>query len=161
MPQLSQTSKARLETCVPELQHIVNLAIQYIDFSVICGARSKEEQDLAVSQGNSKTPWPTSKHNTFPSQAVDIYPYIVGIGVLIDTPDCIAKIKEVWKLPDLDDQKIKAFVKEEFCKLAGVILMCARMNKYALVWGGDWDGDENRLEKSFIDLPHFEMKVPE
>jgi hypothetical protein len=45
------------------------------DITVLCGHRSKADQDKAVADGKSKARWPSSKHNATPSKAVDIAPY--------------------------------------------------------------------------------------
>lgn len=75
MPQFSQKSLELLATCDEQLQQICHEVIKVYDFTVICGHRNKEDQDAAVAAGNSHTPWPTSNHNSTPSQAVDIAPY--------------------------------------------------------------------------------------
>lgn len=41
--------------------------------------------------------------------------------------------------------------------MAGVILTVAQKLKIKLRWGGDWDGDGDRLNNSFDDLAHFEL----
>ena len=75
MPKFSKRSLDRLATCHPDLQKVCNELIKTYDFSVNCGHRGKAEQDAAVKSGASKAKWPTSRHNTNPSLAVDIYPY--------------------------------------------------------------------------------------
>lgn len=75
MPKFSKKSLERLSTCDKKLQEICHELIRETDFAVICGYRTKGEQDKAVAGGFSKTPWPSSKHNVWPSQAVDIAPY--------------------------------------------------------------------------------------
>lgn len=72
---MKQLSKERLATCDERLQRLVtSLLGAYPTLVVICGHRGKAEQDAAVAAGNSKTPWPTSKHNSLPSLAVDLAP---------------------------------------------------------------------------------------
>ncbi len=75
MPQFSQRSLRRLKTCHQDLQDICHELIKYADFTVLCGFRGEAEQDEAYSKGVSKLKWPNSKHNKFPSLAVDIAPY--------------------------------------------------------------------------------------
>lgn len=74
MAELSAKSKERLATCDPRLQQLVNAIATTRWVVVICGHRGKAEQDAAVAAGNSKTPFPTSKHNSLPSKAVDLAP---------------------------------------------------------------------------------------
>lgn len=109
MPFFSKRSAERLATCVPELQLVMNEAILEYDFTVLCGHRGKEDQDKAVEEGKSQTPWPTSKHNSMPSMAADIAPWPVD-----------------WN----DIQRFK--------DLAQVVLDVAARNGIDIVWGGHW-----------------------
>ena len=78
MFKFSDTSKKRLETCHTDLQVIFNQVIKYIDCSIICGIRGKEEQETAFNTGKSKLIYPNSPHNIFPSMAVDVAPYPIN-----------------------------------------------------------------------------------
>jgi hypothetical protein len=161
MPNLSNSSKEKLDTCDPQLIKLVNEAIKYFDFTVICGHRNKEDQDKAVAAGNSKTPWPTSPHNSLPSRAVDLYPYSEVYGLLLDSPkvkQIIAKKDNLNLVSTIDEAKINAYIREEFCRLAQTMSVCAQQLGIEITWGADWDNDGDRLEQSFIDLPHFELK---
>jgi len=108
---LSRVSKARLGTCHPLLVDLVEeaLATSPLDFTVLCGYRGKDEQDLAVAQGNSKVKWPNSKHNSLPSRAVDLAPYPV----------------------DWDDLG-------RFRQLATHVMMTAQRMEIGLRWGGNF-----------------------
>lgn len=75
MPTFSNKSLERLATCDPRLQDLMNEVIKETDIIIICGHRNKDEQNLAFIQGNSKLNYPKSRHNSLPSQAVDIAPY--------------------------------------------------------------------------------------
>lgn len=75
MPTFSQQSLDKLATVDRRLYDICTEVIKVFDFTAICGHRNKEDQDKAVAAGRSKTPWPTSRHNSSPSQAVDLAPY--------------------------------------------------------------------------------------
>lgn len=75
MPVFGRRSKTKLAECHQDLQDIMNEVIKEYDISVICGHRSKEEQNEAFKKGNSKLQYPRSKHNTYPSNAVDVVPY--------------------------------------------------------------------------------------
>jgi hypothetical protein len=109
MPKFGKTSTARLATCHPKLQEIMNEAIKRTDFSILCGHRSKEDQDAAVKAGNSKAVWPKSRHNSTPSMAVDVAPYPLN-----------------W-------ENAKAFM-----DLAKVIKEVAKEKGIAIRWGGDF-----------------------
>jgi peptidoglycan L-alanyl-D-glutamate endopeptidase CwlK len=76
---------------------------------VLCGHRSKAEQDAAFEAGNSKLRWPASKHNRKPSLAVDVVPYPLDWGRI-----------------------------QDFVRLAAVVKEVAKELNIKLVWGGDW-----------------------
>jgi peptidoglycan L-alanyl-D-glutamate endopeptidase CwlK len=133
MPIFGKTSRERLETCHPDIQEVLNEAIKHYDFVVVCGHRNKEEQDKAYAQGLSKARWPDSKHNTFPSMAVDVAPY------------------------DASKRAIDWNDRTAFARLAGFIQGLAAAKGIKLRYGGDWDGDGIMEEEKFRDLPHLEI----
>lgn len=128
MPTFGKASADRLATADPRLQKVFNEVIKYFDFTVTCGHRTKEEQDAAVAAGNSKTPWPQSKHNSMPSLAVDAYPYPVDFN---------------------DLNRMRYF--------AGFVVGIAATMGIKLRWGGDWNRDTQLSDNKFNDLPHFEL----
>jgi peptidoglycan L-alanyl-D-glutamate endopeptidase CwlK len=71
---LSKKSLDKLSTCDSRLRALVGELSTQLDIVVLCGHRTQEDQDKAVAGGFSKTKWPTSKHNSLPSKAVDIAP---------------------------------------------------------------------------------------
>lgn len=77
MPSFSTKSAARLLTCHHDLQRLFNEVIKHVDCSVLCGHRTREEQDEAFALGHSRARWGQSKHNFQPSLAVDVVPYPV------------------------------------------------------------------------------------
>lgn len=79
MPHFGKTSTERLKTCDEKLQKILNNVIELYDFTIICGYRGEEEQNKAFSEGKSNAKFGQSKHNVYPSKAVDIAPYDKGI----------------------------------------------------------------------------------
>ena len=137
----SQRSKGNLDTCHPDLQIIAEVAIQIIDFAVIQGHRGEEEQNAAYWAGKSKLKFPASKHNTDPSLAFDVIPYING------------------KFAGWNNR-------EAFVQLAGVLkgvalgLYYTKRIEHVLRWGGDWDRDNDLKDQDFIDLPHLELIKP-
>lgn len=128
MPAFSQSSAAKLATCDARLQRLFERVVQIVDCTVICGYREKAEQDEAVRLGRSKTPWPQSRHNVYPSRAVDVAPYPLD-----------------WA----DTRRFDHF--------AGVVRGVAAQLGIRVRWGGDWDGDFDLADQSFNDLPHFEI----
>jgi len=121
-------SKSNLEECHPLLQEIFNEAIKVIDFSIIEGHRSKEEQNKLFHKGLSKLKYPNSKHNRSPSMAVDAVPFPID-----------------WK------------DRERFCLFAGIIKGIAHSKGIEIRWGGDWDMDNQISDETFTDMPHFEL----
>lgn len=128
MPRFSNLSEQRLATCDEQLQRILREAIRHVDFTVICGYRTQEEQDDAFRRGASTKRWPLSKHNRVPSVAVDIAPYPVD-----------------WK----DTAR--------FARLAGYIERIAHEQGVTIRWGGDFNQDGRTRDETFIDMPHLEL----
>ncbi len=121
-------SRKRLDTCHPILQELCEEAIKYIDFSILCGYRTKEEQDKAVAAKASKVEFPNSKHNHLPSIAVDIAPYPIN-----------------WE----DTTR--------FAYLMGVIKGIAMAKGIKIRTGNDWDCDGDITDHKFMDWPHVEL----
>lgn len=94
MPTFSQLSQQRLATCHKDLQTVMNEVIKQYDFTVVYGYRSPEEQHQLYTQGRKLVgnKWvkvgstvtdkdgyiKTSKHNSYPSKAVDIAPFPIN-----------------------------------------------------------------------------------
>lgn len=110
MPSFGPSSRRHLETLDPELQEVLNEAINHYDFSIIDGHRDMERQNHYFNEGVSKVRWPNSRHNTFPSQAVDVVPYPGGF----DNPN------------------------SAFDRMATYILSAAARLDVPLEWGGHW-----------------------
>jgi peptidoglycan L-alanyl-D-glutamate endopeptidase CwlK len=83
---LGKHSLELLATCDLELQRLVHAVADDIDarpgllvhdITVVCGHRGKEAQHAAFTAvpPTSKLDWPDSKHNAYPSLAVDLAPY--------------------------------------------------------------------------------------
>lgn len=133
MYSFGKVSKERLATCDPRLQEIMNEVIKYIDISIICGHRGREEQDEVYRTGKSKVKWPNGKHNTLPSKAVDVALY--------------HKSK-----PNIRWDK-----KEEFIFLYGIVYAIAAQKGIKIRAGVDFNGDLDFTNDSFFDGPHFEL----
>ena len=129
MPKFGKTSKARLETAHPDLQTIFNEVIKKIDCSVLEGHRSKERQNKLYEEGKTKVKYPSGRHNSSPSRAVDVTPYPVN-----------------WS--DRERQTL----------FAGFVLGLARGMGIKLRWGGDWNMNFDVKDNKFDDFPHFEIR---
>jgi peptidoglycan L-alanyl-D-glutamate endopeptidase CwlK len=136
MPSFGDKSKKVLLELHTDLRAVLNSAIKYIDFSVVCGYRGKRAQNTAFAAGNSKLKYPHSKHNAMPALAVDIVPYKAG----------------------RDAQK------SDYLYLAGYIMAVAKILllegriKHVVRWGGDWNMDDYTSDETFLDAGHFELK---
>ena len=117
----------------PDLVRIVHdvMDLQVMDFSVMDGLRTVQEQEVLFKRGYSKTM--NSKHlkqqDGF-SHAVDLCPYPV----------------------DWNDRG-------RFGLLAGLMLSCAKNNNVKLTWGADWNNDGIIKDHIFQDFPHYQLKI--
>lgn len=128
MYKFGKQSTKRLNTLCLPLQHILNMAIKEYDFTILEGHRDKETQNRYYDEKKSKLKFPDSKHNSYPSYAVDIAPYPI-----------------IW-----DDR-------ERFVYLAGLIKGIAHTLGYRVRWGGDFNMNNNFKDQEFQDLVHFEI----
>ena len=120
MPTLkfSKSSLKKLESCHSLLQLLFTEALETskVDFTILCGYRNKEDQDLAFARGNSRLKWPQSMHNKSPSLAVDVVPYPVDWYDIDEFIELSKHIKETWEQIPLPERK-----------------------GWKLVYGGDWE----------------------
>lgn len=128
MPEFSQKSLNKLFTCHPDLQKLFLEVIQDTDCTIIEGYRTKYEQDKAFYSGNSQLKYPNGNHNTYPSTAVDVWPYPVP-----------------KKADGSIDDNSPAW--DNFAKKVFSVAESLGIN---VVWGGSWE--------SLVDKPHWELK---
>lgn len=128
MPEFGGQSKKALESAHPKLRKLFEEVVKTYDCAVICGFRNEEDQEKAYVQGFSKVKFPDSKHNSYPSGAVDVVPW-----------------PERWS----DREKLYHF--------AGYVKRVAENLGIKVRWGGDWKSDGNLKNETFIDLPHWEL----
>lgn len=128
-----RTSRQRLSTCHPILVELLDRVIARddlpFDLTVLCGHRTKDEQEAAYLSGASRLRWPRSRHNTSPAMAVDVAPYVGGA------------VSWDWK----DYARLAPIVRAEWAAMAAE----GRTAGYALTWGGDW--------RRFPDGPHWQL----
>ncbi len=145
---LSSRSLGRLDGVDERLSNIVKKAIQYtkIDFGVIQGLRSIEEQKELVAKGLSKTM--NSKH--LEGRAVDLMAYLNGRACW-----------EVNVYDDIADAMKQAAVEEEVPLRWGAawtvsdIRMFSGTMEEAMTSYVDIRRSQNK--RPFIDAPHFEL----
>lgn len=154
MFRFSTRSRNNLNTCHPDLQKVADEAINYYDFSVVFGHRGEEQQNEFFKNGTSKLRFPNSKHNKVPSLAFDLYPWHSKYGSLTEDPEVVDKI---MRMTGCTKSRALAFIREEYCMQAAVVMLCAKQQGIVLRWGGDWNQDLDRLDQTFHDLAHFEL----
>ena len=136
MPSFGERSLKNLESCHLDLQDLLNEAIKHIDFSVIEGHRTTEQQKRYYAEGRSTLDGiiKKSKHQSFPSEAVDVLPYPSELhGV------------NVW------DDKIR------FALFIGTLKGIALQMGINLRLGMDWNNDTSTHDHKLVDYPHLEL----
>lgn len=108
----SDKSQQRLSTCAQPLQDLFNEVIKYVDCTVLDGHRNEEAQNKAFNEGKSKARFPQSKHNFYPSRAVDVAPYPIDWGD-----------------------------KDRFTEFAGIVQGIAFTMNIKIKWGGHFTGN--------------------
>ena len=126
MPTFSNASMQKLTSCDERLVCVFVEVVNKFDCTVLEGHRSLERQLYLYNKGASKVK--VGRHNTNPSQAVDVAPYPIN-----------------WH-----DY-------ERFYFFGGYVLGIAEGLGVELRWGGDWDGDKEVVDQTFNDLVHFEI----
>lgn len=131
MPQFSKESILRLATCDPRIQMVLKEAIRMVDFTVICGHRTSIDQEALFLEGKTKKKYGESKHNEYPSLAVDIAPWPIDVEYM-----------------------------PSYYYLAGVIKCTGFRLGIHLKWGGDvdLDVDYNSKDNKLLRLGHFEVE---
>lgn len=153
MPTFSRTSRRKLNTCHRDIQTLCNNAINYIDFTVVTGHRTEEEQN-ALYPKYTKLKWPHGKHNKFPSMAIDVAPYIPKYGTIFGNKD---EIEKMMQLNNVSKQQAEDFVLKIYSRLIGVFEGIAYTKGIDIRLGLDWDGDFDMLDQHFHDLGHMEL----
>lgn len=124
-----------------DLKLLCDEVLKIHDCSIFQSYRDKETQNKYYANGTSKVKWPDSKHNTTPSDAVDLAPYVPGQ----DSYD----MEHVLHFAGI--------VQAIAAKLYQEGLMSRR-----LIWGGSWrvktDAQFAFDQNRFFDGIHFELE---
>ena len=128
MPQFSDASQRRLDTCHPDLIRLFERVILTVDCAILEGHRGEAAQNEAHRTGRSQLKWPDGNHNKVPSLAVDVAPHPID-----------------W------DELTRWHV------FAGYVLGVASEMGISVRSGLDWDGDWSFVDQSLVDAPHFEI----
>ena len=113
MPRFSRSSMARLMTCRAPLVAVMSRVVLRYDCTILCGRRSRAEQDEAFRGGFSKVEWPDSKHNVENpaalANAVDAS-FVLGVASEVE-PGVIFRWGGDWDHDrDLNDQTFNDLV---------------------------------------------------
>ncbi len=138
----SKTSKARLATCHPALQDIMNEIINFVDIGITCGKRTLAEQQFAIDTGASKLSDARNGKHVPPAdkeQGLETYSFAVDI-VWFNHKNKIDWASKVYRV------------------LGPAIVELGKRKGLNIRWGGDWDQDGDQQDQTFNDLVHFEIK---
>ena len=143
MYEFGEKSKSKLATCHEDIQVIMNEVIKVYDVSVIEGHRSQETQMKYFREGKSKLDGVNkkSKHQSYPSKAVDIMPYKKGTNAFSGN--------------ELDTRRF--YFMMGIVKATAERLLAEGRITHKVRFGIDWDGDDVFRDQSFHDAPHFEI----
>lgn len=143
MYSFSSKSAEKLQTCHEDIQLILKELIKIYDFSVLEGHRSLETQEKYFRDGKSKLDGTIrkSKHQSYPSMAVDIMPYKKG--------------SNAFSGDELDDRRF--YFMMGMVKVIAEKLLDEGKISHKVRFGLDWDGDETYRDQNFHDLPHIEL----
>lgn len=161
MASFGKGSKKQLDTLDTRLKSILIEAIKIIDFTIVEGHREKEKQNEYFARELTTVKFPNSKHNSNPSKAVDIAPYVNGKGIVWHSdPELLEYIKECTGDDFSKDKEFLEFLEniKRWFYLKGIIKGIGHSQGVVIRGGEDWDRDNNFEDQSFDDLPHFEIK---
>lgn len=139
MPQFSKSSKEKLSSCHADLIVLFNTVILYYDCTVADGYRTKAMQNKYFDDGLSQVKYPTV-HNTKPSFAVDVVPYILG---------------------DISYDEKQDLHFAGFVEAVAIMMYETGVITHKLRCGSNWKGDHifvgDIYKKRFKDPCHFEI----
>tara|TARA_Y100000310_G_scaffold304012_1_gene342794 strand:+ start:153 stop:569 length:417 start_codon:yes stop_codon:yes gene_type:complete len=135
MPEFtSERSQRVLSELSPPLRSVCTAAIKHIDFSLIDGARTTEQQQALFAEGKSTLDGVNSisKHQTIPERPKS------------EAFDFIPAPFTTW-----EDRPL-------FTAYAYFFIGLAYDRGIELISGLDWDGDFRWRDQRFVDMPHIE-----
>jgi len=154
MPSFGKKSIDVRATLHPLLKELCDRVVSFYNISLLVGHRNEAHQNQAYADGVSKKQWPDSKHNRFPSMAVDATPYPIPE----DWGDLNGQTLHArdlnWK------ERVKFYEMTIVFEFAWQQMINDRpklRNRYKLRSGKDWDGDNDYRDQGFDDLPHIEL----
>ena len=110
---------------------IAYTVLEIKDHSSLKGHRTESEQNAAFHSRNSRLIWPQGKHNSLPSNAIDVQTYPRPVR--------------------------ESDLKEEQYYLLGLYVGVAHEMRLKLRTGADWDTDGEVTDNGWSDLFHVEL----
>lgn len=138
----SNKSQAGYDTLHKDLKLLCDTVLLYHDCSILWGHRDKLTQDTLVANGFSQLSYPNSKHNKWPSNAVDLIPYRRGYN-------------------PYGTEKEQAYGKY-FCGLVNGIATMLHYEghiRHRIIWGGSWSTQRDKPLARFYDGFHWELEL--
>jgi len=134
MNRFGDKSMLALRTAEPVLLEIAFKVLEIKDHSILKGHRTESEQNAAFHSNNSKLLWPNGKHNSLPSNAIDV---------------------QTYPRPPLDPHDDQ--LRDEQYYLLGLYVGVAHEMRLKLRTGADWDTDGEVSDNGWDDLFHVEL----
>ena len=133
MAKFGRKSNLNLQTCHPDLKRLFREVVKTYDCTVLWGHRGEDQQNEMYSSNPpiTKVQYPNSKHNSLPSKAADVAPWING-RICFEPRQCY--------------------------DFAGYVKRVAEQLNIKLRRGADWDGDGDINDQTFRDIIHFEIE---
>lgn len=130
MFKFSQRSLENLDTCDSRLKQLALKVIEGRDCACVWGYRGEADQNTAFAAKQSTKKFPDSKHNVFPSKAMDLVPCING--------------KISWNT-------------EQAYQFNGYVMRIVEELGLPIKSGADWDMDHDVTDQKLHDPCHFEI----
>lgn len=131
MYHMSPRSREKYASLCDELKIVVDELLEHVDITLLDSYREEARQNMLYFSKQSKVKWPDSKHNVWPSDAIDLQPYPYPTDE-----------KVLWATLGL---------------IAGRAMEIAEKHGFKLRWGFDWDSDGDLTDQSFYDGFHLEV----
>lgn len=146
MPKFGRASLERRETIHSDLQKILDLTIERMDFSIVEGRRDRETQDKYFygTPKRSHLKWPEGKHCVDPDKPRD------------PTEPEKAHAADIIPYPQGYNERAM-MVLAGFVLAAAAELKARGETRYDIRWGGDWDRDGDFDDNGLFDPWHFEL----
>lgn len=132
----SQKSLNNLNSANPDFALVFNQVIKIIDCTVLSGFRTVEEQQKLFAKGRTEP------------------------GNIVTNLDGIAKRSrhQSGHAVDVVPYPVDWNNRERFVYFAGIVKGIAFQLDIKIRWGGDWDGDNQLRDQTWMDLPHYELR---